>query len=310
MSATTAERLLGALTNAGERDAARLIEELLALAQPAIDSVIGYYRRRGLLEAHEVGETVSNIHLALLTKLQRIAGESQTIANFEGYVAGLAYNAVNDLFRARHPERARLKRQLRDAAMRDPRFATRMTENGIECRLVAPDAAARSNRNDAAAALERLLREAGHPLLLNDVVKSLAELWQTARPREVPEEEQADTAPTPLARLEQQAEIRLLWQEIRQLREPQRVALLLNMRGEDAGNALALFLLVGVATIDDLAQALGISCEELPAIWSTLPWDDRTIAERLGVTRQRVIDLRKSARERLSRRLRAAGKES
>src|SRR5436305_8326601 len=127
MSATTAERLLGALTNASERDAARLIEELLALAQPAIDSVIGYYRRRGLLEAHEVGETVSNIHLALLTKLQRIAGEAQTIANFEGYVAGLAYNAVNDRFRARHPERARLKRQLRDAAMRDPRFATRMT---------------------------------------------------------------------------------------------------------------------------------------------------------------------------------------
>jgi len=310
MSATTAERLLGALTNASERDAARLIEELLALAQPTIDSVIAYYRRRGLLEAHEVGETVSNIHLALLTKLQRIAGEAQTIANFEGYVAGLAYNAVNDLFRARHPERARLKRQLRDAAMRDPRFATRMTENGLECRLVASGDAARSDRNDAAAALERLLREAGHPLLLNDVVKSLAELWPTARPREVPEEEQADTAPTPLTRLEQQAEIRLLWQEIRQLREPQRVALLLNMRGEDAGNALALFLLVGVATIDDLAQALGISAEELPAIWSTLPWDDRTIAERLGVTRQRVIDLRKSARERLSRRLRAAGKES
>jgi hypothetical protein len=43
--------------------------------------------------------------------------------------------------------------------------------------------------------------------------------------------------------------------------------------------------------------------DEFAAMWNRLPLDDLTIAERLGVNRQRVINLRKSARERLTRRM-------
>jgi hypothetical protein len=38
-------------------------------------------------------------------------------------------------------------------------------------------------------------------------------------------------------------------------------------------------------------------------LWKELPLDDLTIAGRLGATRQQVINLRKSARARLVRRL-------
>jgi hypothetical protein len=42
----------------------------------------------------------------------------------------------------------------------------------------------------------------------------------------------------------------------------------------------------------------------LRELWPTLPRDDQWIADRLGVTRRQVINLRKCARERLARRLR------
>ena len=45
-------------------------------------------------------------------------------------------------------------------------------------------------------------------------------------------------------------------------------------------------------TVDDFAE-----------VWKDLPWSDLRIAERLGITRQQVINLRKCARERLARRM-------
>jgi len=42
---------------------------------------------------------------------------------------------------------------------------------------------------------------------------------------------------------------------------------------------------------------------ELNEIWSDLPLDDMTIAGRLDLTRQQIINLRKSTRLRLSRRM-------
>ena len=40
---------------------------------------------------------------------------------------------------------------------------------------------------------------------------------------------------------------------------------------------------------------------ELVRIWNDLPLEDQRIGQRLGLDRQRVINLRKSARERLNR---------
>jgi len=82
------------------------------------------------------------------------------------------------------------------------------------------------------------------------------------------------------------------------------MALLLNLRGSGSGSgsAIALLVLLGVTTFDALAAALAMTGEELAAIWGELPMDDLTIAGRLGVTRQQVINFRQSARKRLGRR--------
>jgi hypothetical protein len=46
-----------------------------------------------------------------------------------------------------------------------------------------------------------------------------------------------------------------------------------------------------------------MTSDRLAAIWEELPLDDQAIASILGVTRQQVINLRKSGRERLQRRM-------
>ena len=64
--------------------------------------------------------------------------------------------------------------------------------------------------------------------------------------------------------------------------------------------------MTGVASIRRIADALELDHAGFAELWPTLPLDDRDIAERLGLDRQQVINLRKSARARLARRTRTA----
>jgi RNA polymerase sigma factor (sigma-70 family) len=304
---------LAAARDAHTADA--IIEELVQRAQPVIDGVAAYYRRRALLKPDEIDDVVSTVRMRLLMKLRRIAGgERQAIGSFAGYVAALAYNGVNDVFRLRDPERARLKRQLRAAAQRDPRMVVETTAHGVVCRLrgqsgepVAlrePVIDADEVRERSADAIVAMLRDAGAPLLLDDVIAAMLEVCATRRETASRNEEAADAAPPAPLRLERRQDLELLWREIEQLPAPQRAALLLNLRADDGGNAVALLVLVGVASLDDIAAAMSMPLAGLAAIWNDLPLDDLTIASRLGLTRQQVINLRKSARERLGRKMR------
>ena len=51
--------------------------------------------------------------------------------------------------------------------------------------------------------------------------------------------------------------------------------------------------------------ALALAAEQFAELYNRLPLDDATIAQRLGITRQQVINLRKAARDRLVRRMRS-----
>ena len=62
--------------------------------------------------------------------------------------------------------------------------------------------------------------------------------------------------------------------------------------------------------MQQIAELLERSPQEFHGLWNRLPLDDLSIAQLLGLTRQQVINLRKSARERLSRHLAAFGKAS
>jgi hypothetical protein len=106
--------------------------------------------------------------------------------------------------------------------------------------------------------------------------------------------------------VELRSELTKLWVEIRELPRTQRVALLLNLRDSQQRDALMLLPLTGVAGLPQVAGVLELPLGELAVLWNRLPLDDLSIGQLLGVSRQQVINLRKSARQRLARRMATA----
>jgi len=242
------------------------------------------------------------------------------ITSFRDFTARLAYNGVYELFRARFPRRTRLKNRIRYVLTHDKRFAAWLVAEesvaGLRgwrdrtdvlsgASITMRDAEARMlDENRTGDAVEAVLTRFGRPLLLGELTDILAELWgvSDAVPHDVPE---TRDAATPLTLLEASEQLDILWREVKDLPPQQRAALLLNLRDSTGMNALALFVLLNVATFDDLASMLQMTSEYLQTIWSDLPLDDLTIGAILGKDRQQVINLRKSARTRLARRMKA-----
>jgi RNA polymerase sigma factor (sigma-70 family) len=113
----------------------------------------------------------------------------------------------------------------------------------------------------------------------------------------------ADSRPDAFTETERRDYLQRLWNEIADLPTRQRAAVLLNLKDENGRGAIDLWLVVGVATVEKIAAVLEMTPEKFAEIWNHLPLDDNRIAEILGLTRQQVINLRKSARERLARRM-------
>ena len=99
--------------------------------------------------------------------------------------------------------------------------------------------------------------------------------------------------------------LQYLWREICQLPRLQRIALLFHLKSPTGVNVITLLPATHVATFEQIAEALEIPVDQFERLWSQLPMDDLSIAEYLGATRQQVINLRKNARERLARRVKA-----
>ncbi|HEY8461358.1 MAG TPA: hypothetical protein VIM99_13305 [Blastocatellia bacterium] len=149
---------------------------------------------------------------------------------------------------------------------------------------------------------------AGGPVAFDDLVSVVAALLQVKD--EPPASTEEETIGAEIAsgidvawQVEKRIFLERLWQEVRELPRAQRAALLLNLRESDGRGCLTLFPATGVATLRQIADALELPAERFAELWAQLPMDDATIAGLLGLTRQQVINLRKSARERLSRRL-------
>ena len=298
------------------------IERLLVeVAAPLVHRIVARYCRASAHVARDAGDLESTVNLRLLQKLRRVAGSpADAIQDLESYVATLTYNVVNDHLRRRYPERMRLKNRLRYTLTHDARLALwsaprgmaaglRLWSGGAVAMTSVPLPAAEAtrpmrDRQHPGDALHALLEVVGRPVELEALIDYMAELWHVVdlAPVEVePQENEWQNAPSQLERRELLAS---LWREIAQLRPMQRKALLLNLRDDDTVNVAALLVLTGTAKLDEIAASLEMSADELAAIWNDLPLDDLRISNLLGVTRQQVINLRKSARDRLRRRLR------
>lgn len=312
--------LLGALLEArDEAERTRAIECLLEQARPVIATVLSR-NRSGAFRRDDFGDVTSTVLMRLVRRLQLAASSPDAvITNFREYTASLAYNGVYEVLRTRFPQRTRIKNRLRYVLTHDDRFATWLVSHdsvtGLrswQSRTDVVPAGATLPMGDAEPAMlaedhtgdaiEAVLKRFARPLLLNDLTDILARLWGAS---EVQYDEGAEPvdATTPHDRLEIHEQLEHLWREVKELPPQQRAALLLNLRDVDGMNALALFVLLNVACVEEIAAALEMTTAHLKSIWNELPADDLTIGSILGKTRQQVINLRKSARDRLARRL-------
>lgn len=105
----------------------------------------------------------------------------------------------------------------------------------------------------------------------------------------------------PVVRYEITESITAAWRTIQLLPHQQRLAVLLNLRDGYGDTALRYILVSGLATIEDIASVLEIDDAKLLEWWPALPMPDAEIAAYLGVSRQRIINLRQAARKRLRR---------
>jgi len=289
-------------------------------ARPILRRVI-VNRLSGLWD--DIDDVCSEAGLELLLHLRRVKTRTggNEIADFPAYVATVAINACNRYFGRRRPGRARLKKQIRVLASEGGELRLRTSGDGrTMCHLAGKTAEpARADfealekriepERDLRRLLGRVLEEAGGALDLETLAELVSSIWRLPPDPGSPSSGAAlDTLPAvaeePGDAIDRRRFTVRLWQEIRALPREQRLALLLHLRDHQGNSVLFLFPLTGVATFSEIAATLGMSEERLIALWNDLPADDRAIGEILACERQRVINLRMSARKRLANRMR------
>jgi hypothetical protein len=311
-------------------------------AEPVIKGIIRHklhLNSLGGIEQADADDIHQEVVMQLLAALHRLRQHpaAYPVGDLRGLTAVITHRVCSRWMRRRFPERHSLKNRLSYLFTRHCNFALWQGENG---RLVAGLAKWRGrNGNAGDERVEQLLADEellsrirvlrsgkhvewgssltlifdrlGAPIKLDRLVSFLSKLLQVEdRPIEsIDQLEDLNRLNVPSAQPDaaRQTESRLflrrLWEEVRQLPLNQRAALLLNLRDQDGQGCLALFPALRIATFRQIAEALEISAEELAELSKGLPIEDARIAELLRLTQRQVINARKSARQRLTRRL-------
>lgn len=333
--------LLPFLTAANETFAERQLCQIISEVGPTIKAIVSNKLRvsldprDGSNENQDALEIVSEVDSVILEELRRLKSgtDIKPIADLRGYVAVVTYHACYQYLRRKYPERWRLKNKLRYLLTHRPTLTLWKNENGqLVCGLVnsldikrqhqkPKDHSRWSQRREdlQPSLLEDLvtdiLESSDVPLPLDDLVNSVAEPFgigqQTTQSENDPERidrdpfQFVDGGIDVATAFEQRVHLKQLWQEICELPLRHRAAILLNLRDSKGCGVISLLPIARVATVRQIANMLEFSSEGFAQVWKELPWDDATIAQHLGVTRQQVINLRHSARARLARRLKS-----
>lgn len=316
-----------------EQEAANALEGLLGEdAGRQIRDVVK--RELGGFGVSHLDDVVADVRLAMTQRLQALRrGKGEPIDNLRGYITRVAEHACYSFLRRRYPERSRFRNRVRYVAGRHPSIALEREAGIWRCKTrrtvrvaPAPGAAAafiddpRTFLESTGINLQQPLPELidtvltglDRPIELDRLVDGLASALgikdaTAAVPRSLDEPDPIESIPDPspaaVEVLSHREELLRAWNEIAALPARQRSALLLNLRDPEGGAVLHLLPATGVVSQAAIARVLELSEDMLARLWNRLPLDDRTIAESMGLTRQQVINLRKSARARLMRRL-------
>ena len=325
------------LTEVSEVQADEILSHLITVhAEPVIKGVIRFKLRLNSFretQREEADDIHQDVVLQLLTQLQRFRKlpDHHPITDVRGMAAVIAHRTCARWMRRQFPERHALKNRLHYVLTRQRGFALWQDVEGkllagfavwqkqlqtnrslpeIE-KLPAHIRALKSNKTQQLAELlASLFNYLGGPVEFDELVSGIAALQGISdQPLESLTDDEdamfepAAAGPDPAWRIEKRFFLQRLWEELQQLPLNQRAALLLNLKDASGFAAITLFPATGVASVRQLAAALEISPEELAQMWNDLPIEDSRIAELTGLTRQQVINARKSGRERLARRL-------
>jgi hypothetical protein len=317
------------------------LSQLIAThAEPVITGIIRHklhLNSHGGIEQADADDIHQEVVAQLLAALQRLRQQptAHPIGDLRGLTAVIAHRACSRWMRRRFPERHALKNRLSYFFTRNRAFALWQGANG---RLIA-GFAKWQGQTDAAAVerlkalsddeellsrirllkswkqaewgdtLTALFNHLGAPIEVDRLVGVLAELLQIEDQPIESIDHMKDlgrlnvSQPDVARQTESRIFLQRLWEEVRQLPLSQRAALLLNLRDQQGRGCLALFPALGIATFRQMAEALEMSAEKLAELCNGLPLEDAKIAELLQLTRRQVINARKSARQRLTRRL-------
>jgi hypothetical protein len=288
---------------------------------------------RGTQQNQDALEIAGDMRASIISTLRALRqNPNQTaIANFSDFVAIKTYSACADYFREKHPQRWRLKSLLRRRLLQNPRFTLWQAEDkrwyaGFSRPEVTRSAAEEPDASESvthptdgklsAAQMKSdeflglLFERSSQPIVFDDIVKIAAESWHIHDPptESIDDSERDDQLTSSEPRVDLALEQRLffeqVWLEVCQLPVLQRAALLLNLRDSRDGGVISFLPFVGVASKEELARLLEMPYQDFQKLWNELPLDDSRIAQMFGITRQQVINLRKTARERLARRMR------
>ena len=305
-----------------------LLSQLITVhAGPVIKAVIRYKLRFSTnreTQRAEADDIQQEVVLQLLAQLQRFRKlpDGHPITDLRGMAAVIAHRTCARWLRRQFPERHALKNRLHYLLTRQRGFALWQDQDG---KLVAGFAVWQKQKNVThnVSGIEKLPKREtladtvatifnylNAPVEFDELVSGVA---ATQGISDQPVESLTDdedavhepTAPEPdqAWRTEKRMFLQRLWEELQQLPRNQRTALLLNLKDASGFSSITLFPATGIATVRQLAAALEMSADDFAAVWNDLPIEDARIAELLGLTRQQVINARKSGRERLARRL-------
>ena len=322
------------LAEASDEQVDQLLSQLITVhAEPVIKGVIRFKLRLNSYSETQRAET-DDIHqevvLQLLAQLQRFRKlpSGHPISDVRGMAAVIAHRTCARWMRRQFPERHALKNRLHYLLTRQRGFALWQDRDG---RFVAGFAVWREQEKPArnltelpahiralksdkpqqlAETVASLFNYLGGPIEFDELVSGLAAIQGISdQPIESLADDEDAALEPPSAepdqawRIEKRIFLQRLWEELQQLPVNQRAALLLNLKDASGFSCITLFPATGIATLRQLADALEISAESFAEVWNDLPLEDARIAELLGLTRQQVINARKSGRERLARRL-------
>ncbi|HSB27129.1 MAG TPA: hypothetical protein VLE19_04725 [Pyrinomonadaceae bacterium] len=311
----------------------RLINEH---AQPVVKGVIRYklhMSQSGVAPSADAEDMYQDVVLQLVSQLQRFrnAPNEHPITDLRGIAAVIAHRTCARWLRRHFPQRHALKNRLHYLLTRQRGFSIWQSES--ETAVAGYHEWQRENRSPVTIppATNELLSRTQNKVAGQNLAQTIATIFDflggpvefdhlvtftagllgirdysmeslTADDDSVafePIDEQPDAA----WQFEKRTFLSRLWEELQQLPVNQRAALLLNLRDNTGRGCITLFPITGIVNVRQLADGVGMNAERFAQLWNELPLEDARISELLGITRQQVINARKSGRERLARRL-------